>query len=285
MTRAPSQIIREPVRFGPAERQMVGMYHCPKPEVRQGIAVLLCNPFGQEAIRAQRVFTVLADRLARRGVPVLRFDYHGTGDSPGEDEVGETNGWISDIIAAQEKLDELARPASRVWIGLRLGAFLAAAASAAPPAGMHIDSLILWEPVIDGATYLQELARADRNGRLGAYSLDPRKYAALASQPLPAVLEEVLGFLLPAALREQLLAADGRVFVQARCSRMAYIMPGSLDISVLDRLRPARVAPEAVSIHRVGTAIDWATTDAGGATIAPAEIVNLIIPTVLGGVR
>ncbi len=285
MSRQMFQISREPVRFGPADRQMVGMYHFPKPVAPQGIAALLCNPFGQEAIRAQRIFTVLADRLARHGVPVLRFDYHGTGDSPGECTLGEMTGWASDILAAQRKLDDLAQPVTRVWISLRLGALLAAAASVATPASAHVDSLVLWEPVVDGKAYLQELARADRDGRLGAYSMDSRKYARLASEPLPAVPDEVLGFPLPAALRDQLLAAEGQAFSQARCARITYITSRSGDADVLGRLRPVEMAEDAISIHRVNTVIDWATTDAGGSTIAPNEIVNLIIPIVLGGVR
>src|SRR5690606_26993210 len=129
MNEALRQIARQPVRFGPEHRQMVGMYHFPKPASPQGVTALLCNPFGQEAIRSHRVFAVLADRLAQRGVPVLRFDYHGTGDSPGDDDVGEMDGWAADILAAQDELDTLARPAQRVWIGLRLGALLCATAS------------------------------------------------------------------------------------------------------------------------------------------------------------
>src|SRR5690606_7680103 len=129
-----------------------------------GVAALLCNPFGQEAIRAHRVFNVLADRLAQRGVPVLRFDYHATGDSPGDDDAGELMGWAMDILAAQEKLDALARPARRVWIGLRLGALLCAIASRS--AAVAPDMLVFWDPVLDGAAYLYELARADRESRL-----------------------------------------------------------------------------------------------------------------------
>src|SRR5690606_6529681 len=147
----------------------------------QGTTALLCNPFGQEAVRAHRIFVVLADRLARQGVSVLRFDYHGTGDSPGDDDVGDLEGWAADILSAQAWLDEAARPSRRVWIGLRLGALLAAMASGGARPGATIDSLILWEPVIDGSAYLRELAEADRKARLGAYSLDPRAYERIAS--------------------------------------------------------------------------------------------------------
>jgi hypothetical protein len=54
-----------------------------------GAAVLLCNPFGQEAIRCHRAFRLLSARLASSGIPSLRFDYFGTGDSPGNDGEGD----------------------------------------------------------------------------------------------------------------------------------------------------------------------------------------------------
>jgi hypothetical protein len=60
--------------------------HAADPAARAGCAVLLCNPFGQEALRSQRGFRVLADRFARTGCATLGFDYFGTGDSDGDDD-------------------------------------------------------------------------------------------------------------------------------------------------------------------------------------------------------
>ena len=91
-----------PMLFGPASRQLFGLYHAPERESK--LAVLICMPLGQEAVRAHRLFRVLSDRLARAGVAVLRFDYHGSGDSPGEDTDGELEGWRRDICTAHEEL-------------------------------------------------------------------------------------------------------------------------------------------------------------------------------------
>lgn len=282
MSRARQQIARQPVRFGPAHRQMVGIYHFPKPAAPQGIAVLLCNPLGQEAIRAHRIFTVLADRLAQHGVPVLRFDYHGTGDSPGDDDLGEMAGWAADILAAQDKLDALARPARRVWIGLRLGAMLCALASRS--AAVAPDTLVLWDPVVDGAAYLRELARADREARLGAFSLDRAKHRRVSREPLPSVPSEALGFPIPPALSRQLLAARVEDIGQARCTRIVFAMPAAQAPAWVADLRATR-GPDAIAVHRLDDAIDWATNDAGGSTIAPAQTVGLIVPVALEAIR
>ena len=63
-------------------RQLAALYH-PPTSADRGRAVLILNPLGQEAVRAHRLLRVLADRLARLGVHVLRFDFHGCGDSAG----------------------------------------------------------------------------------------------------------------------------------------------------------------------------------------------------------
>lgn len=279
MVQAARSIGRRPVRFGPDDRQMVGIHHFSQRQAQGDVAALLCNPFGQEAVRAHRVFAVLADRLARRGVPVLRFDYHGTGDSPGDDESAALDAWASDIGVADAMLAELAPSARRVWIGLRLGALLAARASASVPPGSAPEALVLWEPVVDGAAYLDELARADREARLGACSLDAARYARLAARPVPRVPDEALGFALPPALRDALLEVrGGEAWSGAQARRLACIVSGDAEL-------PGLSGAARWQVHRVDARIDWATNDSGGTSIAPAEVVNLLVPLVLGDER
>ena len=84
-------------------------------------AVLILNPFGQEAVRTHRLLRVTADRLARSGFDVLRFDYFGSGDSPGTDECADLQGWAQDVIAAHRMLREFSKAAHISWLGIRLG--------------------------------------------------------------------------------------------------------------------------------------------------------------------
>lgn len=61
-----------PFRSGPPQHQLLGFFHLGEPGRVRPAAVSLCNPFGQEAIRAQRTFRVLAERQTRAGMPALR---------------------------------------------------------------------------------------------------------------------------------------------------------------------------------------------------------------------
>lgn len=114
---------------------------------------MLCNPFGEEAARAHRIYRVLATHLERAGFSVLRFDYAGTGDSSGEAFSVESA--IADIGTAAEHL-RAASGVNRIsMIGLRFGATLALLAGArGQPTPYH---LVMWDPIVDGAGYLREL--------------------------------------------------------------------------------------------------------------------------------
>lgn len=144
-----------PVVFGPAGSQLFGLYHAPNPAVARRIGVVLCNPLGDEAMGAHRTYRHLAERLAAAGVPALRFDYHGTGDSSGDaDEPARVEAWLESIRAAIHELQALAGTGSVDLFGLRFGATLATLAAAQ----CHdVRSLVLWAPSISGRAYVREL--------------------------------------------------------------------------------------------------------------------------------
>ncbi|MGO4325714.1 alpha/beta fold hydrolase [Cupriavidus sp. 2TAF22] len=122
--------------------------------------VVLCNPHGHEAMWSHRAYRHLAGDLAAAGLPVLRFDYPGTGDSAGSDaDVDHIACCVHGILAAVRTLREQGGVTRVVLCGLRLGAalaVLAAEALAARDAGV-VAGLVLLAPVASGRAYLREL--------------------------------------------------------------------------------------------------------------------------------
>jgi len=190
-TAATEQI--EPFFFGPPGRQLFGCYHEPQvwPAREQG--VVLCYPFGQEYIRSHRACHHLIAQIARAGFPALRFDYYGTGDSQGEDADAHLAQWQSDLGLAVAELRARSGVDRVILAGLRLGASLALSASARTA---DLAGLVLWEPVVNGQRYLDEL-RAQHEQALLRFFAQPKDHA-LGSRP-----GELCGF----ALGEGQLAA------------------------------------------------------------------------------
>ncbi|HEY9089074.1 MAG TPA: alpha/beta hydrolase [Anaerolineaceae bacterium] len=143
-----------PFFFGPASQQLFGLYHAPYAGQERDFGVLICNPWGQEFIRAHRSISQLGLRLARAGFPVLRFDFTGAGDSAGADDCAGLAQWQADIRAAIQELKRRARVESVFIAGLRLGASLAGLVASGRD---DVEGLVLWEPVVAGEEYLRDL--------------------------------------------------------------------------------------------------------------------------------
>lgn len=176
----------KPVRISSGGAALTGLF---QPAAKQQVAVLICNPFGQEAIRAHRSLRVISERLGRQGIPSLRFDYFGTGDSPGDDGDGRMSRWRHDIHQADHLLRRLSGCPQTIWVGLRLGATLALQAAAEIQTLPRPRQVILWEPVLDGSAYLQHLSHMHEY-----WTRDT------------GITDEVLGFAMPFHLRQRIQA-------------------------------------------------------------------------------
>ena len=192
----------KPILFGPPSRRLFGLFHEP---ARDGeTALLICAPFGQEALRTHRLFRVLGDRLAQAGVAVLRFDCYGTGDSPGEDSEGELEGWRRDVAAAHEELRRRVGTRRILWLGARLGATVAV--MAARSGRCDPSRLILWDPVIDGARYLNELRARHVEAMEVSFCVPDRTLRRRLEQDADSFTEVLMGFGLSPELPKQLRA-------------------------------------------------------------------------------
>jgi uncharacterized protein len=144
-----------PLFFGPEPRQLFGVYHAPSNGAVREQAVVLCPAGPQEYMLTHWAQRRLATLLAGHGIHVLRFDYFGTGDSAGSIEDGTLEQWQRDIQVAAERLRELSGVRRTSLVGYRLGATLAWRASLSSVEKPR--HLVLWDPVVRGTTYLQEL--------------------------------------------------------------------------------------------------------------------------------
>ena len=110
------------IRFFQAhDRSLLAAVHLSSRLHARSAAVLLCNPFGEEAARAHRAYRVLARKLEGAGYAAMRFDYAGTGDSSGEIADFGVDAWVEDIEAAAEVLRQESGVTRIVLVGLRLG--------------------------------------------------------------------------------------------------------------------------------------------------------------------
>ncbi|HEX8617256.1 MAG TPA: alpha/beta hydrolase, partial [Thermoanaerobaculia bacterium] len=155
-------IARTPLFFGPDERSLFGWYHAPESDGLHGdMAVLVCPPIGHEYVNSHRSIRHLTDRIAEAGIPAMRFDYDGTGDSAGGDEdPGRLRAWLQSIRTAADALRQLSGCVRIALAGARFGATLAALAAA----DFDVATLVLWTPVVRGRAYMRELKALQLTG-------------------------------------------------------------------------------------------------------------------------
>jgi alpha/beta superfamily hydrolase len=142
------------IHFGASNNKLLGVYSPSSTTDVNDSAVLLCYPFGQEYMRAHMAFRQLTSMLSRQGLPTMRFDYYGTGDSYGESNEIALSVWQENTRLAIEELKSMADCSQIYLVGLRLGAIVAATVAAARP---DVKRLVLWDPIIQGLAYLEEI--------------------------------------------------------------------------------------------------------------------------------
>jgi alpha/beta superfamily hydrolase len=146
-----------PLYFGRENRPLFGWLH---PCTAATLGLVVCNPIGDEAVRAHRSIRHLAVAACNAGVPALRFDYDGTGDSAGHDlEPDRVSRWLASIHAAAETLRRQSGVTHLCFLGIRLGATLAALAAAERT---DMAGLVAIAPVVSGKAYVRELRLLQR---------------------------------------------------------------------------------------------------------------------------
>lgn len=256
----------KPFYFGEREKALYGVYHPPVGEPRDS-GVVLCYPFGIEYMEAHRAFRQLALRLSRSGFHVLRFDYYGTGDSAGDAGAGSVAQWLTDIETAVTELRDMAFVRSVSLVGFRLGGALAAMAASRLS---DIEALVLWDPVIAGEVYVNEIGLLD-DQRSSVASADcaqaPRggcPIVAVAGFPVTQRLVEGLAGV-------NLLAAAeypvGHIGVITTEERHEYV-------SLMEHLSEGRAR---INRQHIAGSANWSAVDGFTSAVLPPQVLEAIV--------
>jgi alpha-beta hydrolase superfamily lysophospholipase len=225
----------EPFFFGQTGAKSFATYDAPSGAVRRG-GVLLCNPIGDDAVRAQRPLRHLAQRLVRAGFAVLRFDFRGTGDSAGDErEPGRVAAWLDDVRLALAELRARCAGLPLAIVGLRLGATLALLS------GEQVDSVVLWGPFARGGAFHTESTRLYKMHKM----LEPQSFSG-GPRTRPDG-DEAFGFLITHATIAELKALEVRSLTRAPARRALLVGDGSgapADQEIVDHLASLGVVTE-----------------------------------------
>ncbi len=141
----------EPLFFKSGERSLFGIFE-PAMTPCKCVAVI-CNAFEPEHVGCHRALKKLGERLTRLGIDVFRFDFAGMGDSSGDFDMMDMSQWQADVNAAVDLTRRRFRCKKVVLLGVRMGATMAALTCVSRG---DIDAAVLWEPVLDGATFVDD---------------------------------------------------------------------------------------------------------------------------------
>jgi pimeloyl-ACP methyl ester carboxylesterase len=182
-------------------------------------AILLLPPWGFEEMCTRKFYRLLAEHLATRGMPSLRIDYPGTGDSAGgPDDSLNFADWQDSAIASAKRLQELTGRSRVILVGQGIGATVAQMAGAKLDG---IDAIVLMAPVLSGRTCLREIAVWSRIVDQGLGLREDQRDlegVSIAGIRMPqAVAEDIRKINISAP---QAIAAP-RYFVVERAARMA----------------------------------------------------------------
>jgi alpha-beta hydrolase superfamily lysophospholipase len=198
----------EALYFDSGDHRLFAWLHQSDRKAQPTLGLLICKPFGHEAIYSHAGMRAFADAAAAIGVPAMRFDYSGTGDSADMDaQTDQLDVWSRDIVAAVEELQRRTGVERVCLLGIRLGGLLALQTARRCQA---VSALILVSPVIRGKKYLRELRTTSLASILGVTEptaapggADGASTSASSDGEL-----EVAGFSLSAASRAALSQAD-----------------------------------------------------------------------------
>ncbi|WP_445149017.1 alpha/beta fold hydrolase [Baekduia sp. Peel2402] len=170
-----------------------GVFHAVEAGEATGDAVLLLPPFGYDDVCAYRGLRMWALSLSAEGVPSLRIDLPGSGDSGGSPrDPGRAESWTAAVAGAASWLRAETGARRVVAIALGLGGLIAAQSLIE---GAEVDDLVLWGSPSRGKALVRELKAF---ARLAVSQTEGFAWDPDTMPPLPEGALESGGFLMTA---------------------------------------------------------------------------------------
>lgn len=151
----------QPLWLEDGRRKLYAALH-PAAHATRSMGVLFVPPLLHEQPRSRRFIAEVAGELAALGLPSLRFDFFGTGDSSGCGDDLDFASMHADLDLAVSALRERTGATRLVLLAWRGGAL---PIRGWLERGGIADLVVLWEPITDGAAWLQELVGGDARER------------------------------------------------------------------------------------------------------------------------
>jgi alpha/beta superfamily hydrolase len=248
-----------PILFGDSKAPLFGALHEPLESKARSHGVLLCPPIAQEYVRTHWAMRQLALSLTRAGFHCMRFDWCGVGDSAGELRDASLTRWQADAALAAQELRDGSGVRRLSIIGLRFGGAVAAlAARDITPA-----KVVLWDPVLDGHAYVEELAALH-----AAVVATPNRYwIARSPTARTRAPTELVGFDFGASLLREIESVKIDVFDALEARICLLDSSRSPELAALEKRLRARNVD--VELHATTMTAKWD---------CPREIEELLLP-------
>ena len=197
----------QPLYFEGRHGPLYGIHHVPEPTRDRRHGILFLPPLGQEYKRCHKPLQKLAQDLAKAGFHVLRFDYAGSGDSTDFPD-WSLDTWRQDGRDALALLQTRSEAGELSALGVRLGAAVAVTL------GAPLANLVLWDPIGNGAAYLEELEQLNRS------LLHKYRHSYRSGRTVRIPDDQLIGHRFPESMRRSLRAwsLDGEEQRSARCA-------------------------------------------------------------------
>lgn len=181
------------------------LYFPPKKDQPCLGGIVYLHPFAEEMNKSRKMAAMQARRLATSGYGVLLIDLFGCGDSSGELKDANWSLWKADVRNAIDWMHTRQKTPISLW-GLRLGALLAL--DLAQSTENAVEKVVLWQPVLQGTSFLNQFFRLRLAGDMLTEKISP-----LTAPPVRTLLDqgqivEIAGYEISPALAASIDALD-----------------------------------------------------------------------------